>query len=433
MSQTTAPVPAETPQILLEHHLKALRLPTFLREYDRVARQCAVEDIDYPRYLLRMAELELLDRDRRATERRIRQAKFPVVKSYFGGVRKGKRGRGAAGKVPVFGLLKRGGKVYTKVIQDVRGKTLKAIIDDHVVPDSIVYSDTLSSYNVLDVSDFKHHPDLDRHDRGCDHYSCAFVDQERKQGARPGDASDPKRQPMVLRPEGAHRRGKQAGRGAFGVHVGGLGGGLSHAARLLHGEERKVWGDRGYAPIRDAACGRRKSRPSHLHDWVSAVAKPCWEKFLADFIGPLLLLAPARRNRVKAVGSIPDKSWRKCPDVVSKIHILGKSAYRFVCFRQSGAALERQMGAKRRRKQCRERPDDPDVFLQEMGRSARGRCRYLESLFLLFGAQMEEALRHSFLSHSVRLPTRAATVSFAGICAGIQSAGLWSRSPSTPG
>ena len=81
MSQTTSPAPAETPQLLLEHHLKALRLPTFLREYDRVARQCAVEDIDYPRYLLRMAELEMLDRERRATERRIRQAKFPVVKS----------------------------------------------------------------------------------------------------------------------------------------------------------------------------------------------------------------------------------------------------------------------------------------------------------------------------------------------------------------
>jgi DNA replication protein DnaC len=74
-------VPTDTPQVLLEHHLKALRLPTFLREYDKVARQCAVEDVDYPRYLLRMSELELLDRERRATERRVRQAKFPVVKS----------------------------------------------------------------------------------------------------------------------------------------------------------------------------------------------------------------------------------------------------------------------------------------------------------------------------------------------------------------
>jgi len=71
----------DTPQVLLEHHLKALRLPTILSEYDKVARQCAAEQVDYPRYLLRLTELELLDRDRRAIERRIRQAKFPVIKS----------------------------------------------------------------------------------------------------------------------------------------------------------------------------------------------------------------------------------------------------------------------------------------------------------------------------------------------------------------
>ena len=73
--------PLDTPQLLLEHHLKALRLPTILREYDKVAQQCAAEDIDYPRFLLRITELELLDRERRATERRVRQAKFPVLKS----------------------------------------------------------------------------------------------------------------------------------------------------------------------------------------------------------------------------------------------------------------------------------------------------------------------------------------------------------------
>jgi DNA replication protein DnaC len=71
----------DTPQVLLEHHLKALRLPTFLREYDKVAQQCAAEGVDFPRYLLRLSELELLDRERRATERRIRQAKFEVIKS----------------------------------------------------------------------------------------------------------------------------------------------------------------------------------------------------------------------------------------------------------------------------------------------------------------------------------------------------------------
>ena len=78
--QPDMPTP-DTPQLLLEHHLKALRLPTILREYDKVARQCAQEQAVFPRYLLRLTELELLDRDRRATERRIRQAKFPVVKS----------------------------------------------------------------------------------------------------------------------------------------------------------------------------------------------------------------------------------------------------------------------------------------------------------------------------------------------------------------
>src|ERR1700693_3220290 len=72
---------AATPQWLLEHHLKELRLPTILREYDKVARQCAVEQVDYQHYLLRITELELLDRERRATERRIRQAKFTVVKT----------------------------------------------------------------------------------------------------------------------------------------------------------------------------------------------------------------------------------------------------------------------------------------------------------------------------------------------------------------
>ena len=58
-----------------------------------------------------------------------------VDESYFGGIRKGKRGRGAAGKVPVFGLLKRGGHVYARVIPDTKGKTLMGIIERRVVPD----------------------------------------------------------------------------------------------------------------------------------------------------------------------------------------------------------------------------------------------------------------------------------------------------------
>jgi DNA replication protein DnaC len=70
-----------TPQVLLGHHLKALKLPTFLREYDKVARHCAAEGLDHVRYLLRLAELEMIDREQRLVERRIRAARFPAVKS----------------------------------------------------------------------------------------------------------------------------------------------------------------------------------------------------------------------------------------------------------------------------------------------------------------------------------------------------------------
>ena len=77
--------------------------------------------------------------------------------SYFGDRRKGQRGRGAAGKVPIFELLKRGGKVYTKVILDAKSRTLMPIIESKIYPDSIVYTDNFASYDVLDVSDFKHY------------------------------------------------------------------------------------------------------------------------------------------------------------------------------------------------------------------------------------------------------------------------------------
>jgi IstB-like ATP binding protein len=70
-----------TPQLLLAHHLKQLKLPTVLREYDKVAREAAREGIDHAAYLLRLVELELIDRERRVVERRIRQARFPAVKS----------------------------------------------------------------------------------------------------------------------------------------------------------------------------------------------------------------------------------------------------------------------------------------------------------------------------------------------------------------
>jgi len=77
--------------------------------------------------------------------------------SYFGGVRKGKRGRGAAGKVIVFGILKRHGKVYTAAVNDTKTHTLMPIISSKIKPDSVVYTDSYRSYNALDVSRFHHH------------------------------------------------------------------------------------------------------------------------------------------------------------------------------------------------------------------------------------------------------------------------------------
>ena len=67
--------------LLLEHHLKELKLPSFLREYGKMAAQCAAENADHPQYLLRLAELELIDRHQRMVERRIRAARFPAVKT----------------------------------------------------------------------------------------------------------------------------------------------------------------------------------------------------------------------------------------------------------------------------------------------------------------------------------------------------------------
>jgi transposase len=84
------------------------------------------------------------------------RGEFEVDESYFGGARKGKRGRGAVGKVPVFGILKRGGKVYTKMISDASSKTLMKAIKSKILPDSVVYTDSFGSYNALDVSEFKH-------------------------------------------------------------------------------------------------------------------------------------------------------------------------------------------------------------------------------------------------------------------------------------
>src|ERR1700687_3403930 len=78
-SPSVFPAPASAHSAKLASHLKALKLPTFLDEYANLARQCTANGLDYSGYLLRLAELELIDRKRRALERRIKGARFPAA------------------------------------------------------------------------------------------------------------------------------------------------------------------------------------------------------------------------------------------------------------------------------------------------------------------------------------------------------------------
>ena len=77
-------------------------------------------------------------------------------KSYFGGRCRSRRGRGASGKVVVFGILKRNGRVYIVAVDNAKSDALP-VIKQKIMPDSIVYTDSLNSYDKLDVSGFIHH------------------------------------------------------------------------------------------------------------------------------------------------------------------------------------------------------------------------------------------------------------------------------------
>ena len=105
-------------------------------------------------YFQRLREIIAFQLEQESNE--VFGGEIEVDESYFGGHRKGNRGRGASGKTPVFGLLKRRGKVYTKIISDASSASLLPIIKEKIIPDSIVYTDTWRGYNYLDISGFKH-------------------------------------------------------------------------------------------------------------------------------------------------------------------------------------------------------------------------------------------------------------------------------------
>jgi len=77
-------MPERKPTVLLEHHLKQLKLPTMLRDWASVAAVCGRENASFESFLLRLCERELLERQQRATERRIKAAKFPTLKTIEG-------------------------------------------------------------------------------------------------------------------------------------------------------------------------------------------------------------------------------------------------------------------------------------------------------------------------------------------------------------
>lgn len=99
---------------------------------------------------------------RRIAEMSIASAKelgeFEVDESYFGARRvRGKRGRGAAGKTPVFGILKRGGKVYVNIVKNCSKAQLMPIIQGKVLEGSTVYSDGWKAYDGLLLNGYDHY------------------------------------------------------------------------------------------------------------------------------------------------------------------------------------------------------------------------------------------------------------------------------------
>lgn len=146
MTRRRSKLPAETQRRLIEHFVAGTTART-------AAELVGVNRNTTTLYYLKLREI--------IAEHIAHESPFDgeveIDESYFGGRRKGKRGRGAAGKVVVFGILKRGGRVYTAVPPDLKRATLMPIIRQRVDPDSIVYTDGFSVYDTLNASGFEHY------------------------------------------------------------------------------------------------------------------------------------------------------------------------------------------------------------------------------------------------------------------------------------
>lgn len=130
----------------------------------RAARDLGIHRNTAYRYYKRLRERIAADRE---AELEKLEGHIEVDESYFGGQRKGKRGRGAAGKIPVFGLLKRGGEVRVILPPNCGEKHLLGAILENVELDSIVYSDGWKAYNKLSINGF-HHKRVNHHSEFAD-------------------------------------------------------------------------------------------------------------------------------------------------------------------------------------------------------------------------------------------------------------------------
>ena len=105
----------------------------------------------YHKFRLRIYQLEEKDSGKINGE-------IEVDESYFGAKRvRGKRGRGALGKVPVVGLLKRNGKVFTQIIENCKRKELMPVIKGKILEESTIYTDGWKSYDGLVLNGYKHY------------------------------------------------------------------------------------------------------------------------------------------------------------------------------------------------------------------------------------------------------------------------------------
>jgi transposase len=123
------------------HAIKLFELDTSVRES---ADQLALSyNTVYDLFNLFRQSIEGSDKDTSF----VLSGEIEMDKSYFGGRRKGNRGRGAAGKIPVFGILERGGKVRIEVVRNVTGETLLETAIKKVKRGSLIYTDKFRSYN----------------------------------------------------------------------------------------------------------------------------------------------------------------------------------------------------------------------------------------------------------------------------------------------